>query len=65
MADGVWVPGIGVPGVLGNMQNSTLGQNLCWDPQMHKKKRVQLVMSIGNIYIYVYIHSYGMIKCRT
>ena len=65
VADGVWVPGIGVPGVLGNMQNSTLGQNLCWDPQMHKKTCPTCYVNWQYIYIYVYIHSYGMIKCRT
>ena len=56
VADGVWVPGIRVPGVLGNMQNSTLGQNLCWDPQMHKKNVSNLLCQLA-IYIYIRIYT--------
>ena len=67
VADGVWVPGIGVPGVLRiqHLAKIFVGIHKC------TKNHVQLVMSIVNIYIYlfiylyVYIHSYGMIKCRT
>ena len=52
VADGVWVPGIGVPGVLRiqHLAKIFVGIHKC------TKNHVQLVMSIGNIYIYIYTY---------